>query len=52
MLCDKSAEYLTDIYEKSREQDSTLQRPTGIWRHRLRALLGGAEEGNTWELAS
>lgn len=49
MLCDKSAEYLTDIYEKSREQDSTLQRPTGIWRHRLRAPFGGEDKGNALE---
>lgn len=40
-----------ELIEKGEEQDSDLQRPTGIWRHRLRALLGGAENGNTWEPA-
>ncbi|ERK46229.1 hypothetical protein HMPREF0373_01883 [Eubacterium ramulus ATCC 29099] len=31
------------------EGDSYLQKLTGIRRHRLRALFGGGEEGNTLE---
>ena len=37
------------IMSKCVEGDSYLQKPTGIRRHRLRALFGGGEEGNTLE---
>ena len=37
------------IMSKCVERDSYLQKPTGIRRHRLRALFGGVEEGNTLE---
>ena len=34
---------------KGYEGDSYLQTSTGIRRHRLRALFGGGDEGNTLE---
>ena len=37
------------IMSKCVEGDSCLQKPTGIRRHRLRALFGGGDEGNTLE---
>ena len=37
------------IMSKCVEGDSYLQKLTGIRRHRLRALFGGGEEGNTLE---
>lgn len=42
---------LTKLFtEKGEEGDSWIQRPTGIQRHRLRALFGRGYSGNTLEL--
>ena len=38
-----------NLVKQSDERDSCFWNLTGIRRHRLRALFGGGEEGNTLE---
>ena len=47
--CKITKTMLTYRNKKSDERDSYLQKPTGIRRHRLRALFERGDKGNTPE---